>query len=350
MLRKIGMLTSDRVPYDIPVPNNMGVVRYVLAIGVLIAHFNEFSCGDIWWPVSSCNAVGGFFALSGFLLAGSWLRRPRLIPYIISRARRILPAYWGVVLFFAVALGLVSSDADYFLNPQFWKYLAANLSFLNFLQPDLPGVFDMLEVKAVNGSLWTMKVEWFLYLSLPLVSAILVRCRRRTGMVLGVVYLLSVTYRLVFFYLYSKTGNGVYEILSRQFVGQMMYFYSGVFVYYYFSSFMRFRWWLVLVSLVLVCVDYPFHWMRILIEPVAVTTLVIWFSMVGKWGTWLGRHDNISYNIYLIHFPVVQLSAMYGLTESFGVTASFLSVAAVTVILSLMLNRYVERPIQKMVK
>ena len=341
------MQSADKVPYDIPVPNNMGMVRYVLALGVLTAHFNELAGGDIWWPVSSYNAIGGFFALSGFLLAGSWLRRPRLGSYIKSRALRILPAYWSAVLFFAVTLSLVSSAGDYFHNAQFWKYLAANLSFLNFLQPDLPGVFDMLEVRAVNGSLWTMKVEWFLYLSLPLVSLLLVRYARHPGMVLAAVYLLSVAYRLFFRYLYSSTGNGIYEILSRQFLGQMMYFYSGVFIYYYFSLFMRFRRWLLLFSLVLAYVDYPFYWMQVLIEPLAVTSLVIWFSMVGKWGVAFGKHDNISYNIYLVHFPVVQLCAMYMLTDRIGMTAAFVSVVVATVALSLLLNRCVERPVQR---
>lgn len=339
------MIKPDRVPYKIPVPNNMGMVRYVLALGVLISHFNELSGGHIWWPVSSYNAVGGFFALSGFLLAGSWLRNPHLKLYICARARRILPAYWSVVLFFAVALCFVSSASDYFLNPLFWKYLAANLAFLNFLQPNLPGVFDMLDVNAVNGSLWTMKVEWFLYFSLPLVSWFLVRYSRRPVAVLGVVYIMSVAYRLFFYYLFCNTGDKIYEILSRQFLGQMMYFYSGVFVYYYFSYFMRYRWWVALASFILAYMDYPFEWMDILVEPVAVSFLVIWFSMVGRWGGIFGKQDNLSYEIYLIHFPVVQLSAMYMLTERFGVFVSFAVVVALTVILSVILNIFIVKPL-----
>lgn len=41
------------VPYSIPVPNNMGVVRYVLAFSVIVAHFNTLVGGDVWFPITS---------------------------------------------------------------------------------------------------------------------------------------------------------------------------------------------------------------------------------------------------------------------------------------------------------
>ena len=84
--------------------------------------------------------------------------------------RRILPPYWATVVLFAILLGFCSASPDYFLSGQFWKYLIANLCFVNFVEPALPGVFDGMEVTAVNGSLWTMKVEWMLYLSMPFAS------------------------------------------------------------------------------------------------------------------------------------------------------------------------------------
>lgn len=341
------MLQPDKVPYQIPMPNNMGMVRYILAIGVLIAHFNELAGASIWWPVSSFNAVGGFFALSGFLMIGSWLRRPHLRSYILSRCRRILPAYWAVVIFFALALWPFSdAPGGYFISSGFWKYLAANLSFLNFLCPSLPGVFDGQSSVAVNGSLWTMKVEWFLYFSLPVVAWFLIKYRRHPGLVIILVYLLSVAYRLTFHHLYISSGSEIYNILSRQFLGQMMYFYSGVMIYYYFSRFIRYRWWILGVSICLAYIGYPSEYIRIIIEPAAISSLVLWFSMVGKWGVWCGRHDNISYNIYLVHFPIVQLCVMYSLCEKLGSFATFMIVVIVSVVLSILINRFIESPLR----
>lgn len=276
-------LKAEKVPYAIPVPNNMGMVRYVMAFSVLIAHFNSLGGASFYWPISSYNAVGGFFALSGFLMIGSWLRKPDFRRYFKSRCRRLLPAYWSVVLLFAVVLGLFSETPGYFLSSGFYEYLAANLSFLNFVHPGLPGVFTGMEVTAVNGSLWTMKVEWLLYLSLPCVAWFLVRFRRRPVLILGAVYLLSVAYRFLFLYLYNHSGREVYMILSRQFLGQMMFFYTGVFIYYYYGLFMRFRYVVLFLSSLLLFLSSQFYFLRIFIEPAAISSLVIWFSMVGRW-------------------------------------------------------------------
>lgn len=38
-LLKMALPKPNIVPYSIPVPNNMGVVRYVLAFSVIVAHF-----------------------------------------------------------------------------------------------------------------------------------------------------------------------------------------------------------------------------------------------------------------------------------------------------------------------
>lgn len=331
------------VPYKIPMPNNMGVVRYVLALSVVIAHVNVLAGTSVYWPISSYDAVGGFFALSGFLIYGSYLRRPDLKSYLLSRCRRLLPAYWTTVVLFALIFSFFSTSGDYFLNARFWKYMAANLSFMNFAEPSLPGVLEGAVSPAVNGSLWTMKVEWMLYLSVPIAAVVLRKCRRPV-FTIAVIYVLSVAYRLIFSYLYGKTGNVAYQILSRQVFGQLMFFYTGVLIYYYFDTFMRYKYVVFGVSAVVVAVGGTFPLFSVVVGPFAVSMLVLWFSMVGKWGTWEGRHDNVSYNIYLVHFPIIQIFVLLGLPGQLGDGWFMAAVIAASFALSWVMNRVVERP------
>lgn len=336
------------VPYRLPRPNNMGVVRYAMAFYVVWVHFSALTGIDMPATQYVVDVVNGFFALSGFLVMGPYLREPRLKPFFVGRCWRLLPAYWTSVLLFAVVLFFFSTSADYFASAQFWKYLAANMMFLNFLEPDLPGVFlSNPAMSAVNGALWTMKVEWMLYLSVPLVAWALGRCKRRPAVVLILIYVVSGLYRAFLLSLHAKTGSELYRILSYQFVGQFMYFYSGMLVYYYFDLFVRLRRWVFPVCLVLLLcfIDHPVFGLTL--KPLVITLLVLWLSMTGRWGAWEGAHENLSYGIYLVHFPLIQIVVLLGLPQRMGVWPALLLVALAAVAVAWVVNAFVERPLRR---
>ncbi|MDE7412823.1 MAG: acyltransferase [Muribaculaceae bacterium] len=301
---------EDKILHHIPFPNNMGMVRYGLAFAVVVAHFNALTGSSIYFPLSSYAAVGGFFALSGFLMYPSYFKRQDLKKYVNARARRILPAYFLTVVVAAILLCFLStlSAWEYFSSPGFWKYLGANLSFLNFLDPVLPGVFSGNVMPEVNASLWTMKVEWSLYLSLPLVFYFMNRFRGKHILWFLGIMLFAIMYRFFFSYLYLSSGKPIYKILERQFFGQCFYFYFGSFLYYLLPLFIKYKWPIFFCTLLLQVISgmIPYFYSSILVQPVVVSVMVIWFSIVGRWGTWEGKYDNLSYNIYLCHFPIIQ--------------------------------------------
>jgi peptidoglycan/LPS O-acetylase OafA/YrhL len=108
--------------------------------------------------------------------------------------------------------------------------------FLNFLQPTLPGVFENNPLSAVNGALWTLKIEMMFYLSLLAIVWFL----RKVGNFKGIVFLYISS--LVYVYvmeLMIQTHGGIYVELQRQLPGQLTYFLSGAALYYFYEKFVQ---------------------------------------------------------------------------------------------------------------
>lgn len=330
----------------------MDAIRYVMAFSVVVAHFNALCGFNIRWPISSATGVGGFFALSGFLILHSYRANPGLGRFLRARGLRILPPYFLIVLLCAFLLVMVSAfpPAEYFGSERWWAYLGANLSFLNFLEPSLPGVFDdpRFVITAVNGSLWTMKVEWCLYLTVPLAVWTLSRFRRLgESRLFGCIILGSTLYSLLFSWLHQDTGREIFAVLGRQFFGQLSFFYVGALAFSRLDLLLRRRWMILLLLLAGLLLMQTDHYARVALRPVVEGGLVIWFSMIGRWGRHVSRHDNVSYDIYLFHFPLIQLAVWFGI-PALGVWPCFLICMGATVLLSMLSWNLVGRPAQRL--
>lgn len=330
----------------------MGFVRYILAISVVIAHFNIIFGTDYSFIISSYDAVGGFFALSGFLLYGSFLRNNSIKNYIKNRARRIIPPYFFIVLSCAFLLVFVSTldFKDYFFNIEWIKYLLSNLAFLNFLQPDLPGVFQSSPLPAVNGSLWTMKVEIMLYCSIPIVlfvaNWIYVKVRPHKSLILFIfIYIVSLIYRITFLVLYESTEKEIYEILGRQFFGQLNYFYSGVFIYFAFFKIKRLIRYVFPIALVLYILrSYLPYYLVLSYQPFVTAILVLGLSFF-KGRISVFNNNNVSYDIYLFHFPIIHLFFQYKDFFHVGNDIIFVLTCIAILVLSFFSWFIIEKPI-----
>jgi peptidoglycan/LPS O-acetylase OafA/YrhL len=110
-----------------------------------------------------------FFTISGYLIAESWDRDPNIGRFFARRALRIFPGLTACVLLTVFVLGpcfTTLSLAEYFSNSHTWQYLrnvALNIVYF------LPGVFqENLVPNAVNGSLWSLPVEFIMYVMVSL--------------------------------------------------------------------------------------------------------------------------------------------------------------------------------------
>lgn len=330
---------------------NMNLVRYIMAFGVLVAHFNTLGNHNIPFPISSFDSVGGFFALSGFLMYPSFCKARNTKVYVLHRALRILPPYIFTVLICALGLAFISTlpMSAYFASSEFWKYLGANLSFLNWLQPSLPGVFDGAQyiTPAVDGSLWTMKIEWCLYLSVPLFMWCITRFHIKRYAAIVCIMIFSCAYRILFTELYDSTGKEIYNILGRQFFGQLSFFYSGMLIYFIKDCFFDHHKLIILLITPAYLLSTHIPYGDILIAPFTLSSLAISFSMIGINLMPGGGKINLSYNIYLLHFPIIQLMIHWRLND-LNEWMLIAIVTCATVIVSAISYFFVEKPVYKL--
>lgn len=331
----------------------MDIARYIMAIAVLIAHYNELAVHDIYFPLSSFEGVGGFFAISGFLMYPSFCRSKSTLQYIGDRAKRILPPYFFTVIFFALVLVFVSryGALQYFTNTGFWKYLMANISFLNWLCPGLPGVFegDMYFNSAVNGSLWTMKVEWCLYLSVPIVIWMVRRFNWKKESMAILIIVISCLYRFAFSFLYDYSEKEIYNILGRQVFGQLSYFYAGMYIYFIKDKFFLYRKYILIIGIAAYFTIDLIPYGDIFLAPVFIAAITMAFSMLRHTLSFLQHDNNLSYNIYLLHYPIIQLTIYTGinnLPEWQSLSLIFCSV----LLLSLICLYSVELPFKRIIR
>jgi peptidoglycan/LPS O-acetylase OafA/YrhL len=275
--------------------NNFDLLRLILAAIVCLVHSAELSgfpeLGLIPRFISSGLAVQGFFVVSGFLIFMSFERSTSVRSYFQKRLRRIYPAYFVVVVLCATLLVLVSDRAmaDYF-SVEWVKYLAANLSFMNFLHPTLPGVFEQNKVTAVNGALWTLKIEMMFYFCVPLIVML---CRKISYLpVLAVLYLLSMFYGFAISPYNAELG--------RQLPGQLAYFMAGAFFYYFLPFFERHLTKFLLAAVLALVFKFT------LLQPLAIATTVIFAALYFSCGNF-GKYGDFSYGFYILHFPVIQV-------------------------------------------
>lgn len=292
--------------------NNFDLLRLLFAGTVCFVHAYELSGYEpLSWIsriLSSEIAVKSFFVVSGFLIFMSYERSSSLTSYVNKRIRRIYPAYFTVI--FLAALGLVfvstKSVSEYF-SFEWVKYLTANLVFLNFIQPSLPGVFELNRYTAINGALWTLKVEVMFYISVP-IFVYLFRKFSTVG-ILTLTYILSVAYALITTSLAQRTGNSLYAELSHQLPAQLAYFMAGAFFYYYLPLFEKYAGFFLGAGGLILFADYFYS--LSFFEPFALATVVAFFGLFLYVGNF-GKYGDFSYGIYILHFPIIQIFLQYG--------------------------------------
>lgn len=324
--------------------NNFDTLRFLLAFTVFLVHASFLSGATSLQIIprflSSEFAVKSFFVVSGFLIFLSYENSHSLKDYLFKRLRRIYPGY-VIVITASALLGFAISTypRSFCFDTEILKYLASNLVFLNFLHPGLPGVFLENHVQAVNGAIWTLKIEVMFYLCVPMFVWLFNQVGRFSGMIF--LFAISVIYSYMLLAIHNNEGGDYLLELRRQLPGQLTYFIVGAAGYYYFEYFKRFAKPILLFAILIFFfrADLPLT----IFEPIALGVLVLYFATLFPYLGNFGKYGDFSYGIYILHFPVLQIFITYHLFGRSPLLA-VLAAASTVMFLAVFLWNFVEKP------
>ena len=150
-------------------------LRITLSLSIILWHGISLSYGPVneigWWrgPVGTVMhfVLPMFFALSGYLVAGSLDRCPTLVSFYGLRVLRIIPALAVEVTLSALLFGPALTSyalGTYFGDPRFAHYFLNMVGDIHYV---LPGLFGANPVaNTVNAQLWTIPFELQCYLAI----------------------------------------------------------------------------------------------------------------------------------------------------------------------------------------
>ena len=231
---------------------------------------------------------------------------------------------------------------DFFRDPVTLRYLVANLAFLNFLQPSLTDVFMDNRLHAINGSLWTIKIEVMLYLLVPFLCF----GYRYLGKkwVIALVFAVGISWVVIFF---TFVEHPLAPALARQFPAQLPYFALGSVIGLIQVKPTHNR--IILLVGLLYFVFFNQAWAGIgreILHMVLYPLVVCALAHTRIFSIGVGRFGDFSYGIYLYHFPTIQLLVQGGVFEQNAIMGLMASIG-ITGILAVISWHLIEKPLLK---
>jgi peptidoglycan/LPS O-acetylase OafA/YrhL len=338
------MTLADKIEAADGRPSGFDYLRIGLALSVIFIHVPQVVYGwDVSYPFwmpwlrpVSAVVVPMFFALSGFLVAGSMLRSKTLVTFFGLRILRIAPALSVEVTLSALILGPIFTNLslkEYFTDPLFFRYF---YNLIGHVQFSLPGVFASNPFPdQVNSQLWTIPPELKCYILMGILSLVL--AFRNRWYLLG----LAVAFNALAVVFYHGTEPGRINVPPIAIVGA---FLAGVVLFMFrekiAANFVLFAGCLI-GCIALLYVPGGDYWIAF---PVAYVTVYLGTFNPVRHG---GDYADYSYGIYLYGFPIQQaVTALTGDHRSWYLDLCF--VLPITFVVAALSWRLIERPALRM--
>ncbi|MCL1057883.1 acyltransferase [Shewanella gelidimarina] len=291
------------------IKNNFDILRILLATIVFYMHMGALVGIDTLSKLPGTFAVQCFFVVSGYLIVKSYLRNMDVKNYIKSRFFRIYPLYF-IVITLSFIIGYINYSQSFgnYIDDGALKYLISNYFLANFLAPSLPELFTNNPYSiAVNGVLWTIKVEVMFYISVPIIYGFFSKYLSNKSLTITLA-IISVCCHYAIGYLIEY--HGFNHSLNNQLPSMMIFFMVGALFNFVDLSFFKVKHLTLVIPLLFLFEHfYLLNGILIGIFVYIVVNVIKPIKVSEKVG-------DISYGIYIWHFPVIQISIMYGLFEN----------------------------------
>jgi peptidoglycan/LPS O-acetylase OafA/YrhL len=245
-----------------------------------------------------------FFAISGFLVTQSFEQTVNPLHFLAKRALRIFPGLFAATLVSAFVLGPLVTELPlgaYISRPEPYQYVLGN-TLLDQTVHELPGVWfvDNGVGLEVNGSLWTLRSEFLMYLMV---------------LALGVLRLLTLPITLLLlafgmaclhFNMLDQLENWgwLFQLLSGW--GWLVGFFAAGMVLYKLRHTRIFDGRIALLALAGLALSIPLR-QFILLFPVFGCYLALWLALSPRLPVIpAARFGDLSYGLYIYGWPVEQ--------------------------------------------
>lgn len=323
-------------------------LRAIAATMVVMIHTGAFAdFGAIGHAITYAGKYGVdiFFVISGFTIAKTFTEAKDYRSYLTRRIMRIVPLYWLII---TVAIALMASEAislsggmqKFGSQPDLYN-LFFHLSMLSYL--------DYRVANSVLGVEWTIPIEVFWYICLPLLIHFGKTIPRTIGIILVLLILTAILSYI------SKKLFGTSLPIKWSPIAHGHLFFVGVVSFYLREQFKSATsqrpviWIGCAVALFAVALTVEFQGRS---EILALSTAILIVFVTPARAGWVTRSltvrpmlflGTISYSIYLIHFLVLHILGDFTMLPASGV-GKFLIVYGVTVAISTATYLLVEKP------
>lgn len=347
--------------------NAFDFLRLFAAVTVIVGHaVPHFNTSFLWFDPEEkswfYDGVPLFFILSGFLIYKSCdkvFRENKLIrEYLLNRVLRIVPGlYFYLILTTAsfFIFGVLSKED--ITNSGFIAWVVSTL----FLIPVYhPSVFEDFGVAVVNGSLWTIPVEFSFYILLPLF--VYLKYKTNFKKMISTMIIVALTVMAAF----EVVGHGFgsaeppiwYKLIGVSVFPNLYYFTVGI-LFAGIWNHLKHSLPKALLSLIIyIFTEYILNTasltitFTILLDVITVVSLgyfVIWFGFNAPkiFYRFTKKIGDLSYGIYIWHMVVVNYFLFWNIDDKIQGTSLILLVVLISFVLGWISWHLIEKPALK---